>query len=87
LKSFRIQKQTEQEPAVYGMALVPLVITASSGLTCLLLAVVAGTTWATIFFIVLFLTILVLSNYLYRINVLDQISDQRHPKKVKNDIL
>ena len=86
MKSFKVMKKAESEPTVFGMALIPLAISGITLFFSILVIVAAPGVITAIVALIVFLTAVFSSNYIYNSKVFDRMADNEHPKEIHNDI-
>tara|TARA_R110002111_G_scaffold212956_1_gene276115 strand:+ start:264 stop:527 length:264 start_codon:yes stop_codon:yes gene_type:complete len=86
VKTFKVNKNTESEPTMMGMAMVPFFSCLGALLLGIFVVLATRTFLSALLSLVLFTLTIFGSNYIYNNKVFDRISDAQHPKSIHNDI-
>ncbi len=86
MKKYKVVKKMESKPTMMGMAMTPFFITTGTFIMGVIYAISSKSFISTLLTLVIWLTIMVLSNYIYNSRILDRMGDAQQPKRVHNDL-
>lgn len=86
MKKYKVIKKMESKPTMMGMAMTPFFITTSTFILGVIYSISSKSFVSTLIALFIWLSIMVLSNYIYNSKILDRMGDAQQPKRVHNDL-